>query len=212
MNSTRSRMLRRQVLRFAQAIKDRIEYFWSGVWWTRWRLCRQEAMLGRVLDVEGEDSLLARAETEQVRRLQKGVWFWRPSDARVISALEAAERAGVPRRDLKILALNRDVLISSDKVCVRRPLLPLLLGYAGLILMLSQWVLLTALISLSPAGLLAKIAGIVVLSLIDWLIWHGFGLYTTSAHAAARRAGPAVESAGRVGDAGRAPVVPIRPV
>lgn len=186
------------------------DYFWSGVWWTQWRLQRQEARLGRVLDFAGEDSLLARAETERLRRLQAGLKYWRPSSPQVLAALEAAERAGVARQDLRLLALNRDVRVIDDAIRVRRPLWLSLLGYGGLVLVLLHWALLSALIAFSFAGLLAKAVGIAVVSLLYWLLWPGFALYTTRARSAAKRVGLAVEKAARISSPGTASISPIR--
>jgi len=176
------------------ALRDR---FWSGVWWTEWRRSRQEDQMDKVLELAGEDSMAARTVTERHRWLERGVKYWRPSPPLVIAALEKSERAGVPRKDLRLLALNRDIQQIGDDVRVRGGLWwsvwAALLAYAALILTVCSWALLSALVVFSPASWLAKLAGVCVITLFYWFLWPGIGLYTMGAYAAVKRSGAAVK-------------------
>ena len=60
--------------------------------------------------------------------------------------------------------------------------------------MLTQWGLLAALILLSPASWLAQALGLMLLTLLYWVLWAGFSLYSTRANAAVKRSGEAVEA------------------
>lgn len=189
------------------AMRDR---FWSGVWRTEWRRRRQEALMAKVLEDVGEDSMAARPVTERHRWLERGVKYWRPSPPLVVAALEASERAGVPRSDLRLLALNRDVRQVGDEVRVRRAWWAPVLAYSALILMLCHWALLSALVVFSPATWIAKLTGVTAISCLYWFLWPGFGLYSTRAYVAVKRSGTAVEEAARLALPSRAPVVPLK--
>jgi len=206
-------LLRRllQVLgRSISAVSEKRDRFWSGVWWTEWRRRRQEDRMAEVLENAGENSMAARTVTERHRSLERGVKYWRPSPPIVVAALEASELAGVPRRDLRLLALNRDIRQIGDEVRVRRAWWAPWLAYSALILILCHWALLSALVVFSPATWVAKLVGVAAISLVYWLLWPGFGLYSTRAHAAVKRSGTAVEEAARLALPPRAPVVPLK--
>lgn len=193
-----------------RTISEKRDRFWSGVWWTEWRRRRQEDRMAEVLKNAGEDSMAARTVTERHRSLERGVKYWRPSPPLVTAALEAGERAGVPRRDLRLLALNRDIRQVGDGVMVRRAWWAPVLAYSALILILCHWALLSALVVFSPVMWIAKLTGVAAISFFYWFLWPGFGLYSTSAYAAVKRSGTAVEDAARVELPPKAPVVPLK--
>ncbi|MCX7509570.1 hypothetical protein [Delftia tsuruhatensis] len=170
--------------------------FWSGVWWTEWQIRRNEGRLADALEEFGEDSMLVRRLTERHRKLVKGARYWGPSDPVVMRVLEASERAGASRFDLRVLALNRDVVRIYDKVQVRRGWGYTLLAMSALGIFLAIWLMLIAQIVSSPAKweIKAAIAGGV--TFFFWLIWPGWGLYTTRALDAAASAGETVERMG----------------
>lgn len=193
-----------------RTISEKRDRFWSGVWWTEWRRRRQEDRMAEVLTEAGEDSMAARTVTERHRWLERGVKYWRPSPPLVIAALEASERAGVPRRDLRLLALNRDLRQVGEDVKVRRAWWAPVLAYSALILILCHWALLSALVVFSPAMWIAKVIGVATISFFYWFLWPGFGLYSTQAYAAVRRSGTAVEEVARAALPPKAPVVPLQ--
>ncbi len=193
-----------------RTISEKRDRFWSGVWWTEWRRRRQEDRMAEVLAEAGEDSMAARTVTERHRWLERGVKYWRPSPPLVTAALEASERAGVPRRDLRLLALNRDLRQVGEDVKVRRAWWAPALAYSALILILCHWALLSALVVFSPAMWIAKLIGVAAISFFYWFLWPGFGLYTTRAYAAVKRSGTAVEDAARAAMPSKAMVVPLK--
>lgn len=166
--------------------------------------------MAEVLAVAGEDSMAARTVTERHRWLERGVKYWRPSPPLVIAALEAGERAGVSRRDLRLLALNRDIRQVGNGIQVRRAWWAPVLAYSALILILCHWTLLSALVVFSPATWIAKLTGVAAISCLYWFLWPGFGLYSTRAYVAVKRSGTAVEEAARLALPPRAPVVPLK--
>lgn len=177
----------------ARSVLRARDRFWSGVWWTEWRLRRNEQLLTDALERFGEDSMLVRQLTERHRKLEKGVKYWRPSDAVVVRALEASERAGVARSDLRVLALNRDVVRVRDKVQVRRGWLSTVLAISALAVFLATWLLLIAQILSAPIGWEMRVAGAGVVTFLFWLIWPGWGLYTVRPLCAAAQVGETVE-------------------
>lgn len=192
--------------RSMRTVSETRDRFWSGVWWTEWRRWRQEDRMAEVLAEAGEDSMAARTVTERHRWLERGVKYWRPSPPLVVAVLEASERAGVPRRDLRLLALNRDICQVGDDVRVRRTWWAPVLAYSALILILCHWALLSALVVFSPASWISKFIGVGVITLLYWFLWPGFGLYSTRAYAAVKRSGTAVDEAARSAMPPKAPV------
>jgi len=180
--------------------------FWSGVWWTEWQIRRNERKLAEALEEFGEDSMPVRQLTERHRKLVKAAWYWRPSDPVVIRVLEASERAGASRSDLRVLALHRDVVRVGDKVRVRRGWGYTLLAMSALGIFLATWLMLTAQIVSSPARWEARAAIAGVVTFLFWLIWPGWGLYTTKALDAAAKVGETVERTGEQLEVGSANV------
>ena len=183
--------------------------FWSGVWWTEWQIRRNERKLADALEEFGEDSMPVRQLTERYRKLVKGARYWRPSDPVVIRVLEASERAGASRSDLRVLALNRDVVRVSDKVQVRRGWGYTLLAMSALGIFLAIWLMLMAHVVSSPARWEVRAAVAGGLTFLFWLIWPGWGLYTIRALYAAARVGETVERTGAQLEVGGASVTPI---
>lgn len=171
--------------------------FWSGVWWTEWRLRRNERRLAVALEEFGEYSMPVRQLTERHRRLEKGAKYWRPSDPVVIRVLEASERAGASRSDLRVLALNRDVVRVNGRVQVRRGWGYTLLAMSALGVFLTIWLMLIAQIVSSPVRWEARAAVAGGLTFFFWLIWPGWGLYTTRALDAVAKVGETVGHTGK---------------
>lgn len=194
----------------AKVVLNARDRFWSGVWWTEWRLRRNERRLADALDEFGEDSMPVRQLTEWHRKLHNGVKYWRPSDAVVMRVLEASERAGASRSDLRVLALNRNVVWVNDKVQVRRGWWCTLLAMTALGVFLAIWLMLMAQIVSSPARWEARAAVAGGVTFFFWLIWPGWGLYTTRALDAAVKMGETVERTGEQQKVGSASVTPIK--
>lgn len=170
--------------------------FWSGVWWTEWQIGRNERRLAGALDEFGEDSMLVRQLTERHRKLVRGARYWRPSDPVVMRVLEASERAGASRSDLRVLALNRDVVRVGDKVQVRRGWGYTLLAMSAPGVFLAIWLMLMVQVASSPVMWEVRAAVAGGLTFLFWLIWPGWGLYTTRALDAAVKTGDTVERTG----------------
>lgn len=178
--------------------------FWSGVWWTQWRLRRNEQLLAVALEQFGEDSMLVRQLTERHRILEKGVKYWRPSDPVVVRVLEASEKAGASRSDLRVLALNRDVYRVHDKIKVRRGWFFIMLAMMAVGVTFLIWLMLLAQIVSAPAGWTTRGSVALLETFFFWLVWPGLGLYTTRALEAVANVGEIVERIGaqqRVGSA-----------
>lgn len=172
-------------------------YFWSGAWWWSVRCWFAEHRLSKALDQYGENSLEVRRCTLRYQELYFGVRYWRTAPPLVRRAIEAAESKGVPRADLRLLALNRDVRQLDDRILVRRSWWMPVFAYAAPVVMACNWAYLTAFVLALPASWLAKAAMSLAITLLYWLIWPGFALYSTRAYAAVKRSGATVQETGR---------------
>jgi len=183
--------------------------FWSGVWWTEWQIRRNERKLADALEEFGEDSMPVRQLTERHRKLVQGAKYWKPSDPVVIRVLEASERAGASRSDLRVLALNGDVVRVDDQVQVRRGWGYTLLAMSALGIFLAIWLMLMAQVVSSPVRWEARAAIAGCVTFFFWLIWPGWGLYTTRALYAAAKVGETVERTGAQLEVEGASVTPL---
>ena len=187
----------RRAVRHIQIIASRVQSalhrFWSGVWWLALRKWWQERKLTEALESTGDQSMTTRWATERYRVFERSMKFWRASPPLVLDVLEEGSRAKVPLSDLQLLALNRDLKVVGGSVQVRQFRWRSVFAFLSAALVLTQWALLSALIVLSPAPWLVKLLGVVLLTLLYWVLWSGFALYSTRANAAFRRWGGYVQ-------------------
>lgn len=173
------------------------DYFWSGAWWWSARCWFAERRLSRALDQNGENSIEARRCTLRYQELYFGVRYWRTAPPLVRRAIEAAESKGVPRADLRLLALNRDVRQLDDRILVRRSWWMPVFEYVAPVVMVCNWAYLTTFVLAVQGSWLAKAAMALVITLLYWLMWPGFSLYSTRAYTAVKRSGAMVQETGR---------------
>ncbi|MDD4881607.1 MAG: hypothetical protein PHX10_08530 [Gallionellaceae bacterium] len=152
--------------------------------------------LAKVLDQHGENSLEARRDTQRYRELFFGVQYWRTAPPLVRSAIKAAELQGVSRADLRLLALNQDVRQVGETIIVRRAWWMPVFAYAAPIVVLSNWAYLMTFVLISSGAWYAKIVATLVITLLYWVLWPGFSLYSTRAFAAVKRSGEIVQAVG----------------
>lgn len=174
-----------------------VDYLWSAAWWWSARCWIAERRLSKALDQYGENSLEVRRCTLRYQELYFGVRYWRTAPPLVRRAIEAAESKGVPRADLRLLALNRDVRQLDDRIFVRRSWWMPVFAYAAPVVMACNWAYLMAFALVSPGPWFAKTLTAFVITSLYWLMWPGFGLYTTRAYAAVKRSGARVQETGR---------------
>lgn len=183
-----------QISRLAGKVKNAVDKFWAGAWSIELRRWWQERKMAAALEETGEYSMVTRWATERYRVLERSLKFWRISQPNVLTALEASQRAGVPLDDLKLLALNKDVRVVGDTVKVRRSWWSKVLAPLAVAVVLLNWARLCALVVLIPAPWPGKLVALAVVTLLFWLFWRGFALYTTRSNAAVERSGAAVEA------------------
>ncbi len=181
--------LRDGILRFS----DSVDYCWSGAWWWLVRCWQAERALAEALERYGENSLEARRATERYRVVYFGVKYWRPAPPLVRHAVETAERGGVSRNDLRLLALNRDIRQIGNTIKVRRTWWMPVLASAAVIAFGGNWAYLVATVALSSWAGPVKVATIIFSTVFFWVTWPGFSLYTTRAFAAVKRSGDLVQ-------------------
>lgn len=183
-----------QLLLLAEKAETAVDYFWTGGWWIALRRWWCGRKLTAALVANGDRSMAARWATERYHVLERSLKFWRISPPRVLDVLEASQSSGVPVDDLRLLALNREIKVVGNAVRLRQARWRNVCAHIARAVVLTQWGLLAALILLSPASWLAKALGLMLLTLLYWVLWAGFSLYSTRANAAVKRSGEAVEA------------------
>ncbi len=174
-----------------------VDYFWSAAWWWSLRCWFAERRLSKALEQYGENSLEARRCTLRYQELYFGIRYWRAAPPLVRRAIEAAESKGVPRADLRLLALNRDVRQLDDRILVRRSWWMPVFACAAPVVMTCNWAYLMAFVLVSPGPWFLKTVTAVVITSLYWVTWPGFALYSTRAYAAVKRSGAMVQETGR---------------
>ncbi|WP_458232261.1 hypothetical protein [Roseateles sp. P5_E8] len=177
------------------AVSEARNFFWSGVWIHHLRRRRQELRVAKALEQHGEEAMQTRIATERARRIERYIKNWRAAPAAFESAIDAGALSHIPSADLKLLALNRDVRKRGDRLAVRRSWVLAWLAWTSLAVIVTGCALLCLLVVASPAAWSAKVIGVAIITLLFWLLWPGFGLYSTRAVAATRRSGASVEEA-----------------
>ncbi len=175
-----------------------VDYFWSAAWWWSLRCWFAERRLSKALDHYGENSLEVRRCTLRYQELFFGVRYWRTAPPLVRRAIETAESEGVPRADLQLLALNRDVRQLDDRILVRRSWWMPVFAYVAPVVMVCNWAYMTAFVLVSPGPGFAKTVAAFVITSLYWLMWPGFALYSTRAYAAVKRSGAMVQEIARL--------------
>ncbi|WP_342133505.1 hypothetical protein [Hydrogenophaga sp. OTU3427] len=174
-------------------IQASVDLFWSGVWWIGLRRWWQERRLAAVLEKNGELSLVTRRVTEQYRILQRNIRFWRVSPPLILDVLEACHDAGVPIHDLQLLALNKDIKLIDGIIKVRTSFSHDVLAYLAVSVAWASWAMPLSLIAASPLPWFWKLIGLTATTLLFWVLWRGWALYTTLGNAAIKRSGSVVE-------------------
>lgn len=149
--------------------------------------------MARVLEESGERSMAIRPVTEQYRRLERSVHYWRLSPPLVQASLEASERAGIPLSDLQLLAVNREIRQVGEAIVVKSHWAILIVAYPMIFITVTYWACWSLLAALSSAPLILKCLAITVLTFVYWFLGSGLCMYTTRPYAAAKRSGQAIQ-------------------
>lgn len=187
-------------MHFLSSFDRAADYFWSGTWWWQWKRHRADRRLDRTLEAYRENTFAASRDTHQWEEMDFAAVFCRPAPPLVRDAIWSAAKAGLPHRELQSLVLNQDLRQVGALVVPRgycwRPALACL-SYAGLILAVAHWLLLVALVLVSPAAIAGKTAAVLAVSAIYRFIWGGLGPYGLHAYRVWCRTAPLVASMAR---------------
>jgi hypothetical protein len=175
---------------------DRIDDLLAGRWY--WQALRwiREWQLEKELITNGDRSMETRIATEQVRRMHFASEYWGSAPGPVMQVAREANARGVPRDDIKLLVLNRDLRLQGSQVAVRRStfiqVMCRILSAVFNALLITHFVLLCALIVLEHGPSWLKTIVLCVATLLYTTFVRGWALYTSRALHALSRSGDAV--------------------
>lgn len=146
-----------------------------------------ERALSRMLEEHGEESEEAAVATERLIQADFARGYWRAAPSYLRKAISEAHRAGASKEDLRILGLNRELVIQDGRLQVRSHwiVLPLTVAMAAVVLV--GFLMLCAMATTAPApfGIKAFVIA-ALLAAFSFLYW-GWSLYASRAIEARRR-------------------------
>lgn len=166
-----------------------LDEVFSGRWWWRVRRFMAERRLERALNRHGETSLTVRRETEQCRRMQFAVEFWRSAPSQVRQVVRRAKQAGVHPSDLQLMVLNTDLRTRGDRPIVRRSSVAKILSAAMAIVVGVHWFLMYAMAVTAPGPAWLKILVIIGIFTVYATLYRGWSLYAYRSLVAVARSG-----------------------
>lgn len=191
-------MLLSKLKRTSKRCLDRIDDLFAGRWLWQTRRWYQERRLEVELLSHGDRSMEARVATEQVRRMQFAVEYWHAAPGPVMQVACEATARGVPREDIKLMVLNRDLRMQGNHVEVRSSAFVQavcrILSVAFNALIATHFVLICALIVIEHGPLWLKALVLCAITTIYSALYRGWTLYTSRALGALSRSGDAVAS------------------
>lgn len=179
--------------RFSAGFGNRLDAFFSGVWWWRARRYLAERRLGQSLERSGDTSLEARWHTEQYRRMQFAVMYWRNAPAAVRRIAQAAYDAGLPLADIRLIVLNTDLRLHKGATVLRRSSLARALSVAFATIIGLHWLLMYCLAVTAPGATWLKVLVIVGIFTVYATLYRGWSLYACRALATVDRSGPELD-------------------
>lgn len=146
-----------------------------------------EKALSKALEQYGEESEAAAIATEELMQADFALRYWRTAPSDLRRAISAAQRAGAGSEDLRVLTLNRELVIQDGTLQVRTPwvVLPLTIAMAAVAFV--GFLMLCAMVATAPTPLSVKATLIAALLAIFSVLYWGWSLYTSRAMQAGRR-------------------------
>lgn len=173
------RLLPRAALQALHWVGQKLDPFFAGRWY--WSLKRwvAEGQLQHALDQYGDQSMQVRRATEQYRRADFAVRYWRSAPGPVMQAAEHALNAGVLLHAVRLAVLNTDLRIRDGQVYLRRSVTVTVLNtiFATIVGVHMFLICLMAVTAPGPACL--KIAVILAVTFVYCFLYYGWSLYTS---------------------------------
>lgn len=160
-------------------IGTRLDPFFAGRWY--WSLKRwvAEQRLDRALVRFGEQFMQVRRATEQFRRADFAVRYWRSAPGPVMKTVERAKNAGMPLDALRLMVLNTDLRIKDGRVYLRRPFIVTVLNAIFATIIGVHMFLMCLMAVTAPGPVWLKITVILGITFVYCFLYYGWSLYTS---------------------------------
>lgn len=173
------RLLPRNLQQAIQWAGSKFDSFFAGRWY--WALKRRtaERRLEKALDQHGDQSMHVRRATEQYRRSDFAVRYWRSAPAPVMQVAEQARNADMPMEAIRLVVLNADLRIKDGRVYLRRPFIVTALN-AVLATIVGVHMFLMCLMAVTATGpTWLKVLVILAVAFVYCFLYYGWSLYTS---------------------------------
>lgn len=171
-----------------------LDAFFAGVFWWRWKQWRAQNALEKSLKQHGDLSFETRQATERVREMDFAVRFWRSAPPAVRRVAQMAVKDGLPIEDVRLLVLNRDLLVQGQQVRLRRSLLLRATSVAAAGIVWFHWFLMMVLTFTQPAPWVLKVAAALCVTAVYAFLYRGWSLYLSRACQTVERCGSQMET------------------
>lgn len=173
------RLLPSTALTAVQWIGQKLDPFFAGRWYWSLKRWAAERHLATALDRHGEHSMPVRRATEQYRRAEFAVRYWRSAPGPVMRIAERALDAGVPMHAIRLVVLNTDLRIRDGQVHLRRPFIVTVLNtiFATIVGVHMFLMCVMAVTASGPTWL--KVAVILAVAFVYCFLYYGWSLYTS---------------------------------
>ncbi|MCC7256729.1 MAG: hypothetical protein IT467_12445 [Dokdonella sp.] len=170
-----------------------LDAFFAGVFWWRWKQWRAQNALEKSLKQHGDLSFETRQATERVREMDFAVRFWRKAPPAVRRVAQMAVKDGLPIEDVRLLVLNRDLLVQGQQVRLRRSLLLRATSVAAAGIVWFHWFLMMVLTFTQPVPWFLKVAAALGVTAVYAFLYRGWSLYLGRACRTVERCGSRME-------------------
>lgn len=154
-----------------------LDAFFAGVFWWRWKQWRAQIALEKSLEKHGDLSFETRQAMERVREMDFAVRFWRSAPPDVRRVAQMAVKCGLPIEDVRLLVLNRDLLVQGQQVRLRRSLLLRATSVAAATIVWFHWFLMMVLTFSQPASWVLKVSTAICVTSVYAFLFRGWSLY-----------------------------------
>ena len=173
------RLLPRAVLQALQGVGKKLDPLFAGRWcWSLKRLIA-ERRLENALGQHGDQSMQVRRATEQYRRADFAVRYWRSASGPVMQVAKQARDAGLPMHAVRLVVLNTDLRIKNGQVHLRRPFIVTVLNTIFATIVGVHMFLMCLMAVTAPGPTWLKITVILAVVFVYCFLYYGWSLYTS---------------------------------
>lgn len=170
-----------------QRLARALDYLFSGGPTIHVSIYLAERALSRMLEEHGEESEEAAVATEKLMQADFARSYLKAAPSDVRKAIRDAHRAGASEEDLRILSLNRELVVKDGLLQVQSHWIMLLLSATMTVVVLVGYVMLCTMVAIAPAPVGAKAGVIATLLAIFSFLYRGWSLFSSRAIQSGRR-------------------------